>query len=99
MFLLSLLATSICWAHKVKSGPDDTPDTQSLVTSVSVTSDSQGSIAIAGDNTPFVVKPGTAIVIDGHRATLAAVRKGMQVRSRTADDSSAPEIDLKTVQP
>jgi len=43
-----------------------------------------------------VVKAGTAIVIDGHSATLQGVQKKMRVLSRTADDSSAPEIDLKT---
>jgi hypothetical protein len=92
--VMMFVAPSLCLARKSKS-PPATPDTDSLVTDVSITSNGQGTISIS-DDVPFVVKAGTAIVIDGHSATLQDVQKKMRVLSRTADDSSAPEIDLKT---
>jgi hypothetical protein len=96
--LLFLIAPSVCWGSKLLKFAPDAPNTESLVTAVSVLSDSRGSITISGDDTPFVVQSGTTIIIDGHSATLGDVKKGMQALSRTASDSSSPEIDLKTVQ-
>lgn len=94
--VLLLFAPGVCLGKNLKPVPD-APSTESLVTAVTVANDSQGTITISDDDTPFVVTAGTTIILDGHPATLADVRKGMLVMSRTANGSSAPEIDLKTV--
>jgi len=93
---LLLVMPGVCLG-KDRNEPPPKPNTESLVTDISITSDSHGMITISDDPTPFAVDTGTAIIIDGQPATLRNVQKGMLVLSRTLPDSSAPEIDLKTV--
>ena len=95
--LLLLFTPGVSLARKLILDPD-APNIESLVTAISVVKESQGTITISDDDAPFVVTAGTTIIIDGHPATISDVKKGMQVMSRTLSDSSAPEIDLKTVQ-
>ena len=98
IIILLPIASGICQAAKLKQLPDAS-DTQSMVTAVSITNESEGTITISGEDSPFVVTASTTIVVDGHPATLRDVHKGMQVLTHTMADSSAPEIDLKTVHP
>jgi len=93
---LLLLAPGVCLGSKQKTAPSP-PDTESLVTTVSLVNATQGTITISGDETPFVVGADATIVIDGRPSALRDVQKGMEVISRTADGSSVYEIDLKTV--
>lgn len=82
---------------KGRVGDPGPPDTQSLVASVTPGSPAgTGTIAINGDD-PFAVTADTTIVVDGKAAKLTDVKVGMLVITRTAADSSMPEIDLKTV--
>jgi hypothetical protein len=96
--LLVCCLSGLGLASKVRNEPAPPPDKQSLVTNVSVTSPTQGVITISDDDTPFTVDARTTILIDGQPATLKDVHDGMQVLSRTAPDSSSPEIDLKKVE-
>lgn len=96
--LLSLTTVSTFAGNKNK-GDNTPPDTTSCVSSVSNgSSPGSGTININGD-APFSVTSSTAIIVDGKNGTLADVKVGMLVISRTAPDSSAPEIDLKTLPP
>jgi hypothetical protein len=95
--LLFLLSTVCCWAAEKKAKPADVPqDTHSLVASVTPGANGAGTITINGD-APFAVTANTTIVVDNKPAKLTDVKVGMKVISRTAPDSSMPEIDLKTV--
>ena len=94
---LLFLTTTVSYAGKFKNRSGD-PDesTASLVTSITPGASGTETVNIS-DDTPFVVTPQTTIVIDSKPATAAGIQVGMKVISRTASDSSAPEIDLKTV--
>ena len=99
--LLFLFCTLGCLAGekviKFKPGPPDPPNTHSLVASITPgTAPGTATIAINGDS-PFAVTADTTIVVDDKPAKLTDVKVGMKVVSRTAPDSSAPEIDLKFV--
>ncbi len=97
--LLFLLSTLCCWADEKKAKPTAAPpDTHSLVASVTPGAAGTGTIAINGDS-PFTVTANTTIVVDDKPAKLDDVKVGMKVISRTAPDSSVPEIDVKTVPP
>jgi hypothetical protein len=96
--VLFIISSSFCLAGKKGGDSDDAPDTQNTVTAITPGTDpGTGTITIAGNDTPFKVDSNTTILVDGNTATLTDVHEGMQVLSQTTPDSSAPEIDLKTV--
>ena len=95
--LVFLFSTLCCWAAEKRAKPtDEPPNTHSLVASVTPGAAGTGTITINGD-APFTVTANTTIVVDDKPAKLTDVKVGMKVVSRTAPDSSMPEIDLKTV--
>jgi hypothetical protein len=95
IFLL-LCAPLLCLGKPKKAAPEDAPDTQSLVTAVSVTG-TGGTITVSGTDAPFVVDDNTTIMLDDQRVTINDVHEGMRVLSQTTPGSSMSEIDLKTV--
>jgi len=94
--LVTLLLVTTTASYAGRKHTEEPGSTASLVTSISPGASGTETVNIS-DDTPFVVTPQTTIVIDSKPATAAGIQVGMKVISRTASDSSAPEIDLKTV--
>jgi hypothetical protein len=93
---LLLITRTASFAAKFRNSTDDDQSTASLVTSITPGASGTETVSIS-DDTPFVVTPQTTVVVDSKPATAGDIQVGMKVISRTASDSSAPEIDLKTV--
>jgi hypothetical protein len=95
--MLLFLTTTASYAGRMRNhSGEPVESTASLVTSIAPGASGTETVNIS-DDTPFVVTPQTTIVIDSKPATASGIQVGMKVISRTASDSSAPEIDLKTV--
>ncbi len=83
LFVLTSTFALAAPKKKKKAGPP--PDPRSLVS------------AVTPGSSPGTVEANTTILVDGEKATFDDIHVGMKVLTQTTPDSSAPEIDLKTM--